>query len=68
MRIRTLIGLFLVQVPFVLLARLTPQNSSLMSEPIALVAQLATGLILVPTATRPGSPGWSSHGFDGQCP
>ena len=35
MRIRTLIGPIFSPVTFVLLARLTPQNSSVMSEPFA---------------------------------
>jgi hypothetical protein len=68
MRIRTLIGPFLVRVSCVLLTRITSQNSSLMSEPFALAAQLATGCLVVLTAAWLGSPGWSLHDFHGQCP
>jgi hypothetical protein len=68
MPIRTLVGPFVVQVPVVVLARFTPQNSSLTGEPFALVAVLAIGLVVVLMAARPGSTGWSLHDLDGQCP
>ena len=68
MRIRTLIGPMFSSVTFVLLAQLTPQNSSVMSEPFAQVIQLATGLIVVRTAARVGLPRWLPEDLDGQRP